>query len=241
MKKLMDKLVLACFPFFLKVKGYQVVRAVSARHIEDALAIKNEVYINELKWIYPEECHDWIERNNEKSIKFVAYHKNEPMGTIALFDPNRANRLYDSCGINENCEFSEVGSLAVKKAYRERQMFVFILLFYALYNYSRKNAIEKWIAISAKAIYWNCKRFAKGIELVKVSTSQGKDPMGIIYREAANRLNPTAVCFTADISSISPGNIVRDLIGSILQKQSRRKSKIFQSKLNWIGKSLGWW
>ena len=226
MKEVMHILTLNIFVLILRMKGYKTIRAVSERQMKHALSVKHEVYANELKWIFPDECRDWIDKNNKHSIIFIVYHNNIPVGTASLFDPKGANRLYDGYGINENCESYEIGSLAIKKEYRGAQMFVFLSMFYYLYEYSRLNSIKKWLAITSKALYLTIKKFTKSIELIDVSTSRGKDPIGALYHNVAKKLNPSVVCYTIDVDSISPWRIAKDLIKDTLKKQILRISKL---------------
>lgn len=209
---LLNNASLYLFFLLLKLKGYRIIPADTAKLKEKATALKHEVYSEERKYSLPKECLDWNNKNQENAISFIAYFKNTPVGTVSLYDPSQTNRLYAGFGINEDGVHFEIGSLAIKKEFRDGQMFVFLGLIGAITEYSYKNSVKHWMSISSKNLYRTLRKFNKEIKMVPASTENGKEKFAIMLYDTAQKNIPTNVAFSMEVTSFVPWRIVMNFI-----------------------------
>ena len=201
--------VVNCFFCCLELCGYRFMQATSEKQLAEVRAIKQEVHVKELNWIFPDECQEWIAHSYQNSAVFIAYYRNQPIGTVALIDPSKANRLYDGYGINSDASCYEIGGLALKKPYRGNNMIVLLGLIATLYQYSRQHTINHWIAISSRALVKALRRFVEGIEVINVSTANGTNRIGILYHDVAKQVNPSVICYRVNLHYASAWKIMK--------------------------------
>ena len=212
MIKYIDSLTLKAFSLFLSAKGFKLIVASTDKEIADAMSVRHKVHTIEKKWDYPSECDQWINEHYKTCTLFLTYYKSKPIATCAIFDPEKSNRLYEGFGINQNCEYFEIGGLAIIQSFRGGQMIALLSLYYQIYLYSRKHNIHRWIALSSRVFVRSMKQLTPGINQIDVNIENGTSMLGRLYHQAVIQLTPSIVCYTVDLNSISPWRIAKRLI-----------------------------
>ena len=191
------------FSIFVRVKGFKMVTVSTEQEFADAMSVRHDVHTVEEGWSYPAECSRWIDDHYKNATIFLTYYQSEPIATVAIFDPKYANRLYDGFGINQDCEYHEIGGLAIKKDFRSGQMLVLLSIYCQLYRYSTKQNIHKWIALSSRVFVRGVEKLVPTIEMVALNLEQGTDQAGVLYHKAMLQFVPQIVCYKVNLRSIS--------------------------------------
>lgn len=216
LENLLNKVALYLFSFLVWYRGYKFIRASSENQLKVAAEIKKESY-EESYYIIPEYIQQRLDQYDQTSVTFICYYQKTPIGTITLFDPQKANRLYDGLGVNQNANFYELGNLAVKKDYRGGDKFVVIGLFKQVYEYSRKRGIEKWIMTAAKNSFITLRKFSSHMEVIPIDFNIARDSIMRHYFELFWNKNPS-VCFTASVTSFSPWYMVKKMMKRMMKQ-----------------------
>src|SRR4051812_47702957 len=113
MKILLNKLAIILFSVFTKLKGYKFsIVKTQAENID------SDNIFDEGGYKLPETFQEEMQLYKANTIKFIAYYKSKPVGTVSLADPNIINRPYRLHGFDEKGEHFEIQSLVVSKGHR---------------------------------------------------------------------------------------------------------------------------
>lgn len=151
----------------------------------------------------PENFEKEMELYKKDTIKFIAYYKNEPVGTVGLANPKLANRPYALHGIDEKGDHFEIQSLIVSKKHRECSQLVLLGLFKEMYTYSIKNSINSWISFGLRQLYLTIRRYNKRICLVNINGNASEVPLANYLYEH----NIFDSCSIMRVEDFQPGKI----------------------------------
>jgi hypothetical protein len=181
-------------------KGYHFKKVKTTQQIQDF----QEVYDTQ-GFVFPEDVKKAIKAIKSDSIKFIAYHKNTPVGTIALANPQTYNLPFEMLGVDEAGEHFEIQSLVVKKEFRDSSQLVMLGLFRSIYVYSRRQGIKSWIAVGMRSVYLTMHRYCKNMQDLKVDFTEQTH----LLTKYGYQNNVFDTCFTMQVSAFSPTKIFK--------------------------------
>lgn len=194
MKKLLDRAAIVFFSCYAKARGYKFSLVTTAG--QNAAA---EKIFDEGGYKLPVNFADEMEPYKEGAVKFIAYHKNKPVGTVGLADPKVANRPFHLHSIDEKGEHFEIRGLVVSKEHRDCTQLVLLGLFKEMYIYSTRNAIRSWISLGLKSLYLTMRRYNRNIQMVTITENNYRMPIAA-YMYKHNIFDSCSVMNVADFS-----------------------------------------
>lgn len=215
MKRLLNKVAITIFTWATRAKGYSFRQVNSVKEYEDA----NNIF-DEEGYELPEMFMKEMDMYKKDTIKFIAYYKNEPIGTVGLANPRIVNRPYELHGVDEEGTHFEIQSLVVRKEYRDGSQLVMLGLFKEMYRFSVKNQISSWISFGMRNLYLTIRRYNKEIRLVDICEENNKQPLTMYLYD--NKIFDT--CFTLEVASFAPWNIFKMFVK---QRAKKWNSSLF--------------
>lgn len=209
MKKLFNSLAISFFAAFTRLKGYKFCLVTTDEQKRDA----DEIFKNE-GYKLPGNFEKEIEIYKKNTIKFIAYYKNKPVGTIGLADPKIANRPYDLHGIDEKGEHFEIQSLIVSKKHRECSQLVLLGLFKEMYLYSIKHSVKSWISFGLRQLYMTLRRYNRNISHISINKNANVLPIARYLYEQ----NVFDSCSVMNVEGFQPGTICMKFLKKRLRK-----------------------
>lgn len=217
----MNTIAILTFDFLTWCKGYRFQQVQTAQEIQDF----QEVYDTQ-GFVFPEDVKQTVKSIKSDSIKFIAYYKDLPVGTIALANPKVYNLPFEMLGVDAAGEHFEIQSLVVRKEYRDSSQLVMLGLFKSIYAYSLKHNINSWIAVGMRGVYLTMRRYCKDMQDLKVDFTKQTHPLTKYGYE--NNIFDT--CFTIPVASFSPMSIFKLFVKHRLRKLRNPLKGFFSMK-----------
>jgi hypothetical protein len=192
---LLDRLALSLFDLLARSKGFRFVEVKTPQQHDDFYALQHDDGFS-----FPVEIENAIAKYKAGGVRFVAYCRDRPVGTIRLADPVIANRPLELYGVDPEGESFEIQSLVVAKSFRDGSQFVMLGLFRAMYGYSRRHGIHSWISCSTRNVYLTMRRYSREIRLLPIDFE--RHPNRVTRYLYNHGIFDT--CYTMPVASFAP-------------------------------------
>jgi hypothetical protein len=212
MKNILDKLALLLFDCIAFAKGYRFRRVVSHEQQKEA-----DVIYDDDGYSFPDYIKSKIQKYKVGTTYFIAYHKDTPVGTVGISNPEVINRAYEHLLVDKNGEHHEIQSLSVKRKYRDGAQFVMLGLLRKVYGYSVDSGIKTWSACGNQAVYLTMRRYCKDIQVIPIDFNAVNTLDNPVTRHLLTH-KIIETCFIMPVTTFSPWDILRGFLRKKIRK-----------------------